>query len=212
MPLDIRDDGQRNDIYIDETLMRTGSGRVHVSGNDNRLRIAEQQSCASLDIQLSGGSRLDVAEDCNLGHLTVFARDKGDLRIGSETTFDGRASLFLHEPGRITVGQRCLLGGEFTAMNSDMHSIMDLVTQLRVNPPADVVIGDHVWIGAHVTVLKGSAVGGHSVIGFGATVAGRIPSHCLASGIPARVMRSGITWRHDLVPYEKARKDATGTA
>jgi acetyltransferase-like isoleucine patch superfamily enzyme len=212
MALEVQNEGVGNEIAIDETLLRTGTGRVRVTGADNRLLIAAPYSCASLDIQLSGGSRVEIGERCSLGHLTIFARDRGELRIGADTAFGGRASLLMHEQARLSIGQRCLLGADFTATISDMHSIVDMVTQLRVNPPADVVIADHVWVGANVTVLKGSVIGAHSIIGFGATVAGRIPTHCLAAGIPARVLRSGVTWRHELMPYEFVPRDKPGAA
>ena len=212
MALDVRDDGGGNEVRIDETLLRTGNGRVRLTGSGNRVSIARPHLCAELDIELSGGSRVDIGVRCNLGHLRIFARDRGELRIGADTAFGGRASLLMHEAARILIGERCLMGSDFTATCSDMHSIMDVVTQLRINPPADIVIADHVWLGAQVTVLKGSTIGAHSVVGFGSTVAGRIPSHCLAAGVPARVMRSGVTWRHDLMPYEVARKDKPGAA
>jgi acetyltransferase-like isoleucine patch superfamily enzyme len=61
-----------------------------------------------------------------------------------------------------------------------------------------VVIGDHVWLAAESAVLKGASVGDHSTVGFRSVVTSGIPAHSLAVGIPARVIRSGVTWSRDL--------------
>ncbi|QNK42458.1 transferase [Caproicibacter fermentans] len=56
-------------------------------------------------------------------------------------------------------------------------------------------IGSHVLIGTHATILKGAVIGDHSVIAANAVVTGEIPAHCLAAGIPARVIRENINWK-----------------
>lgn len=58
---------------------------------------------------------------------------------------------------------------------------------------------DHVWIGLNVVLLKGAVVGTDSVIGVNSVVTQEIPARSLAAGAPARVIRQGITWSHDLI-------------
>ena len=50
-------------------------------------------------------------------------------------------------------------------------------SRIRLNPAADVTIGDRVWLGFRAFVGKGAAIGGGSVIGAGAVVTGTIPAH-----------------------------------
>ena len=52
-----------------------------------------------------------------------------------------------------------------------------------------VVIGDHVWIGANVTIMPGVTIGENSVIGAGSVVTRDIPANVVACGVPCRVMR-----------------------
>ena len=52
-----------------------------------------------------------------------------------------------------------------------------------------VVIKDHVWIGANVTIMPGVTIGDHSVIGAGAVVTRDIPPFSIAVGSPAKVIR-----------------------
>jgi sugar O-acyltransferase (sialic acid O-acetyltransferase NeuD family) len=52
-----------------------------------------------------------------------------------------------------------------------------------------VTLGLAVKIGANATVLPGLCVGDYTVIGAGAVVTDSIESHCVAAGVPARVIR-----------------------
>ena len=52
-----------------------------------------------------------------------------------------------------------------------------------------VELGENVFIGDRVMILKGVTIGAHSVIGAGSVVTGSIPSGVIAVGNPARVVR-----------------------
>ena len=54
------------------------------------------------------------------------------------------------------------------------------------NTVAPVNIGNDVWLGANVTVLKGSDIGDGAVIGAKALVKGKIGTNRIAVGIPAK--------------------------
>jgi acetyltransferase-like isoleucine patch superfamily enzyme len=51
------------------------------------------------------------------------------------------------------------------------------------------VIGDQVWLGMNVVVLKGVTIGAGAVIAANSLVVSDIPSGCLAAGQPAKVLR-----------------------
>jgi acetyltransferase-like isoleucine patch superfamily enzyme len=57
-----------------------------------------------------------------------------------------------------------------------------------------VHIGNKVWIGANVTILKGVSIGDGSVIAAGSVVTRSIPANCLAGGIPAKVIKENVAW------------------
>jgi acetyltransferase-like isoleucine patch superfamily enzyme len=52
-----------------------------------------------------------------------------------------------------------------------------------------VELGENVFIGDRVVILKGVSIGAHSVIGAGSVVSTSIPSGVIAVGNPARVVR-----------------------
>ena len=111
----------------------------------------------------------------------------------------GRVRLLLHEPGRIDIGADCLLASEVDVTVSDIHSIIDVASGKRVNPARDVMLEERVWVGQRAMILKGSHIEAGSIVGAGAVVAGRIPAYSLAVGIPAKVIRTGVTWNRKLL-------------
>ncbi len=53
----------------------------------------------------------------------------------------------------------------------------------------DIVLEDDVWLGLGVTVLEGVRISQGAVIGAGAVVTKDVPTHAVAVGVPARVIR-----------------------
>ncbi|UDY36725.1 acyltransferase [Dermatobacter hominis] len=59
----------------------------------------------------------------------------------------------------------------------------------RMEPAEPVRIGDGSWLGAGVVVLPGVTIGEHVTVGAGSVVCDDLPSHAVAVGSPARVVR-----------------------
>lgn len=62
-------------------------------------------------------------------------------------------------------------------------------------PTRPIVIGNKVWIGTNVTVLKGVKIGDGCVIAAGSLVTKDIPANCLAGGVPAKVIKENVKWK-----------------
>lgn len=108
--------------------------------------------------------------------------------------------------GRIFLGDRVLLAPEvfITASNYGVRHGAPIARQERRE--ADVVIGDDVWLGAHVVVLPGVVVGDGTVVGAASVVSRSLPAYCIAVGVPAKV----VGWRPGYVPPDDAApSDAT---
>lgn len=74
-----------------------------------------------------------------------------------------------------------------------MHCLMYLFflpdEDTRSGRDADVYIGDNVWLGYGVVVLKGVTIGENSVIGARSVVTHDIPANVIAAGNPCKVIR-----------------------
>jgi maltose O-acetyltransferase len=53
-----------------------------------------------------------------------------------------------------------------------------------------ITIGNNVWLGGGVIVCPGVSIGDDTVVGAGAVVTTDLPANVLATGVPARVVRS----------------------
>ena len=74
------------------------------------------------------------------------------------------------------------------------HRFADIRLSIRAQGihKTPVRIGDNVWIGTKVSVLRGSTIGAGSVIGAHSVVRGNIPPMSVAVGIPAKVIKSRL--------------------
>ena len=199
MPISIDNNGTGNIINITEHNIAFGSGHIELHGNDNRITIGDAMAWGQCRIVMLGGAIVDIGRHCVFSRLSVYAGAMSTIRIGTNVGFSGATSLTCHEPARLIVGNDCLFASETDVSTSDMHSILDASTGLRVNPSSDVEIGDKVWIGYRSIVLKGSRIGANTVVGAGSVVAGTLEPGCIAAGVPARVIRRGVTWERELI-------------
>jgi acetyltransferase-like isoleucine patch superfamily enzyme len=101
----------------------------------------------------------------------------------------------IHEEACIEVGDDCLFAADVSLSCSSVHKIYDLKSMDRINPPGDVVVGDRVWICGESNLWGGTKIGQDSVIAFRSFVKECFPPNTLIGGMPARVLREGITWK-----------------
>lgn len=197
----LRDYGQRNRITAAGAVFK--KCRIQFFGDDNLIEIAPGAKVTNLEITVLGSRNqiLVGADVVFLDGAVWCSSDDGVIRIGEQTTIS-EASLTLTEPGMsITIGRDCLLSWKINLRCGDGHPIVDQTTGEIINAARPIILGDHVWVAAHVEVLKGVTIGDHSVIGTHSVVTHDVPAHAIAVGVPARVRRENITWlRHAATP------------
>ena len=59
----------------------------------------------------------------------------------------------------------------------------------RTSDPKPINIGDNVWLGYGVVVMKGVTIGENTIIGLNSVVTKDIPSNCIAAGNPCVVKK-----------------------
>ena len=120
--------------------------------------------------------------------------EQASIRIGANTNFNKRCVFKATKGRKIQLGQGCLLANvKFLTM--DDLPVFDQLTQQRVNPAADVVVDDRVWIAEHVQIGAGAEIGHDTVIGAWSMVTGQIPAHCVAAGNPTQVVKTSVVWK-----------------
>lgn len=187
--------GEGNSVDIDPDIANSNLSTIIIRGYGNRVRIGKCFHFSNVYIEASNGAVIDIDDDCNLGGLRIHALAPGaSIHIGRGSSFNGAPQITAHEPSNITIGSGCLFAHGVSIASSDVHKIFDVETATRTNPPADIVIGDRVWVAANVSILKSSVISHDSVVGCDSQVRGQFPSNVLIAGIPAKIVRSGIRW------------------
>ena len=144
-------------------------------------------------------------------------RNHADIEIGAGASLDRGVTLLCSGP---PLGRPKLIIGAGTYVNR--NTMFDASEDLRIGQdcaigpgcyftdhdhgwqpgtrPLDLPmsgkptrVGDRVWIGANVTVLKGVTIGNDAVIGAGSVVTKDVPARAVAVGVPARVIRVSPT-------------------
>lgn len=113
------------------------------------------------------------------------------IRIGANTGISGAS---ICAAACVTIGADCLIGADTIIADTDFHPIEpdnrrgnSDAARVRSKP---IHIGDNVFLGARVLVLKGVTIGNDSVVGAGSIVRDDIPPASIAFGNPAIVVGS----------------------
>lgn len=116
--------------------------------------------------------------------------DAGRISIGGGSLLNLDVMVAALE--RVEIGEHCMLANGCVLTDAD-HRFDDPdrpVPWQGFTSDGPTVLGDNVWLGAHVVVTSGVTIGRRSVIGAGSVVTRDIPEFSVAVGAPARVIRS----------------------
>lgn len=147
----------------------TKAGLVVHAGGSPRPRIENKGRLESPMCTLWSGVRLEVARGAR-------------LTIGKGTYLNRNTVVVCHE--RVTIGAACKIAYDVIIMDTDEHRVPGGGPMT-----APVTIGDGVWLGARVIVLKGVTIGDGAIIGAGSIVTKDVPARAIAVGQPAKVLR-----------------------
>ena len=121
---------------------------------------------------LNGGNISVGSKNQNRGNMYIIC-DNGKLEIGSHCFFNINASITAME--HIHIGNRCTFGNNLVIVDHD-HDFKNPVGGFK---KGSVYIGDNVWVGADVVILKDTWVGNNCIIAAGSIVRGRIEPNTL---------------------------------
>ncbi|MGE0622628.1 MAG: DapH/DapD/GlmU-related protein [Pseudomonadales bacterium] len=132
------------------------------------------------NVQIWSGARIEA-----LAHTDGEAT----ITIGNGTII--QPSCHIAAVRSIIIGDNCLFASSVYVTDHD-HYWLDLDlpysknNKLLCNP---VIIGDNVWLGEGVCVLKGVRIGNNAIVGTGSVVTRDIPPDTISVGSPARPIK-----------------------
>ncbi|GAB2830727.1 acyltransferase [Ferruginibacter profundus] len=117
---------------------------------------------------------IGIDRPCMVSTLTDVAR----LEIGNNVGFSGTV---IGAFSVIKIGDNVRCGANTLITDSDWHP-----GDPRIGDAKPVTIGNNVWLGINVVVLKGVEIGENTIIGANSLVTKNIPANVIAAGNPCR--------------------------
>lgn len=142
---------------------------------------------------VSFGKNVHVGLDYDTDFWTSYVflnprNPESKIEIG-EGSWVGNHFVAISEGPGIFIRKNVLIGTHVEVYDSDFHAV-NVRTRLQSDAKRSAVkIGNDVWIGNNVTILKGTEIGEHSVVAAGAVVSGKFPPNVVLGGVPAKVIR-----------------------
>lgn len=154
--------------------MIMGERQVRKSKMETRLLLEENgELVINGNFKMYAGSYIRVIKNSKLIIHGGFINENVQITCGD----------------RVEIGEGCAIGRDVVIRSYDGHKITGEST---ISSP--IHIGKHVWIGQRAIILKGVTIGDGAIIGAGSIVTKDIPPHSLALGIPAKVIKTNISW------------------
>lgn len=144
--------------------------------------------------QIKIGDHSHIKKNCVIGCWATFAGQKFSpaIKIGNYCTIGEYCHI--SAINEVVIGDGTLTG-RFVFIGDNSHgnlswSEADIPPSKRkLKSKGGIVIGYNVWIGDKATILSGVHVGDNVVIAANSVVTSDLPSHCVAGGVPAKVIK-----------------------
>lgn len=138
------------------------------------------------------GDKVQIGYESSSGFWSSYAyfdlRGMSEIRIGDNVIINNNVALTA-DGANIEIGKNTVIGINLSVMTSDGHSLDPAHRHDGTAKCLAVSIGENVFIGDNVTILKGVKIGKNAVIGANSLVIKDIPENTIASGNPSNVIR-----------------------
>ncbi len=136
-----------------------------------------------------------------LGQVVFHVHERGALRVGDYSALSG---VRIESAERVEIGRYCQISYNVEIHDNNSHPIDPDARREQIigvhrdkarygsiylSDTAPVLIGDNVWIGHDVIILKGVHIGDNAIVAAGSVVTKDVPANVIAAGNPARVVR-----------------------
>lgn len=184
-------------------LPELGVYKINVHGKNNEIIIQNGHPKSNVNFSIYGDNNkvfIDTERvikiGCSIGYEDGFTT--GCLfQIGKNTAINEMLCNLLDKNSKIIIGNDCLFSVQIEMWASDTHSLFDEDKNL-INRGEEIIIGNHVWIGKGVKILKNSHIPDGCVVGMGSVISKKfVKPNTVLAGIPAKVVKENISWLED---------------
>lgn len=140
---------------------------------------------------------------------TLYLGDNARLRINGAFTMHGTSSIFVLKDALLEIGNNTYLNGGSIECSYHIQigndcAIADGVriidnswhTAHSLARGGITKIGNKVWIATGAMILPGITIGDGAIVAAGAVVTKDVPARCMVAGVPARIIKENVDWKH----------------
>ena len=177
--------------------------KIDIDGNNNLIQIADFCTFNNVTFLIRGDNhRVKISKRVKFHYGgSLHIEDEGGLiEIGEDSTFE-EAHIAVTEPGsRILIGADCMFAYDIDVRTGDSHSVIDARTHQRINYARDVVIGEHVWVAPHCSILKGVHIHRDCIVATRTVLTKTFDQNqVIIGGSPARILKGDVTWKRQRI-------------
>jgi acetyltransferase-like isoleucine patch superfamily enzyme len=184
-----------NESNLDISHSQLEKVSICISGSSNILKVNDAFISEST-IYVSGSrNSIYIASGVKLRKSSIILRGENcKLFIGHNTTFGGIRIVNVGIDNEIHIGSDCLFSDHIELWASDTHPIYDHENQI-INQEKPVFIGNNVWVGSRVTILKGVTIHDGSILGMGSVILNDVPAATVSAGYPNKTLKHNVHWK-----------------
>ncbi len=155
---------------------------IQVYGSNNEIIIDESASFAKSELVIRGSN-------------SVFS-------VGKDSSVNNAKFRLYGNDKKMSIGEDCMFSYDVEIWSGDGHAIFCGEDELPYNMEKDLIIGNHVWLGAFSRIIKGANIPDNSIVGMASIVNKNFSeNNVILSGIPASVVKTNIRWEK-AAPHE----------
>ena len=158
-----------------------------------KRKFRNEIRCPHKDFNLVGpitviNRRVKLGKNVTIYPGVMFWGD-GPIIIGDNVSIGNQTVIYSSQMGGVCIGDDTQVAAQCYIIDMDHGTLADKKISEQPNTVAPVVIGKDCWLGANVTVLKGSVIEDGAVIGAKGLVDGLVKKNSVAVGCPVRVIK-----------------------
>ena len=139
----------------------------------------------------NGGGKITFNGNCRIGHGSKIAVG-GELVLGKNFGITAESSIICDN--YIEFGDDVLISWKCQIMDTDFHNL--IINGNKQFNKGTIIVGNKVWIGMNVIVLKNSKICDNSVIAAGSIINKQFnDKNILIAGVPGKTIRNNIQWQ-----------------
>ncbi len=137
--------------------------RFNFQGTNNKIVIHPETKIRNVSIQCVGNNaQVYIGKDVRMSGNWRLGYDCY-LTIKDRATSTNAVYITCAEATGIRIGEDCMFATSNQIRTDDAHAIYEVKTGRRINLSESIEIGDHVWLGVDVKILKGSFIDKNSI-------------------------------------------------